>query len=161
MVFIVILFMSFLASSLPLLMSVMDVVAPYILLSTLICRGSRSAIDPSWSAYNFRKSLIDIPILSLIRSLAMLCKSSSVYRYMHMYKIQTTYIHTTKCIHMYKIQTKCIHTYMYTMLTPHTYLQCTQLMHIHVQNTDINMYMHTYIYVYNAYTTYMICNTHN
>lgn len=71
--FMVIMVISLLVSSAPLLVSIVDVVAPCILLSTFACCSSCFTLNHDWAAYSFRTSLMDIPLLSLIRSLAIFC----------------------------------------------------------------------------------------
>ncbi|MCO5595234.1 hypothetical protein L7F22_049273 [Adiantum nelumboides] len=71
--FMVIMVASLLASSLPLLVSLVDVVAPCLLLSFFTCCNSCFKLHHDWAAYSFRTSLMDIPFLSLIRSLAIFC----------------------------------------------------------------------------------------
>jgi hypothetical protein len=80
-IFVAALLMSLFTSSLPLLISVTDVVASYILFSTLVCRHGSSHLSfrSTWSSYSFPSSLVDVPLLSLLRSLAMLCKSSHTF----------------------------------------------------------------------------------
>eukprot|EP00250_Pteridium_aquilinum_P010147 c19178_g1_i1 orf=513-1226(-) len=73
MLFMVIMVASLLVSSLPLLISLVDVIAPCVLLSTFTCCSSCFKLHRDWAAYNFRTSLMDIPLLSLIRSLAIFC----------------------------------------------------------------------------------------
>lgn len=64
---------SLLVSSAPLLVSIVDVITPCILLSTFACCSSCFRLNRDWVAYSFRTSLMDIPLLSLIRSLAIFC----------------------------------------------------------------------------------------
>ncbi|MCO5549117.1 hypothetical protein L7F22_002583 [Adiantum nelumboides] len=61
---------SLLISCVPLLISIVDVALPCILLSTFTCCNSCFS---GWAAYNIGTSVADIPLLSLIRSLAIFC----------------------------------------------------------------------------------------
>lgn len=72
--FVIMLVGSLLISSATLLVSIVDVLAPCIILSTLAdrCR-SCFGLTHGWSSYSFRTSLLDIPLLSLLRSLAIFC----------------------------------------------------------------------------------------
>lgn len=74
--FMVIMVASFLVSSAPLLVSLVDVIAPCILLSTFACCSSCFGLKRDWAAYSFRTSMLDIPLLSLLRSFAILCAYS-------------------------------------------------------------------------------------
>lgn len=74
MLFMVIMVVSLLVSCAPLLISIVDVVVPCVLLSTFACCTSCFGLYGGWTTYNVRTSIVDIPLLSLIRSLAIFCK---------------------------------------------------------------------------------------
>jgi hypothetical protein len=65
---------SFLISSMPLLVSIADIAIPCTLLSTFTCCESCFSFRIDWSSYNFRSSLVDIPFVSLVRSVVAICK---------------------------------------------------------------------------------------
>ncbi|KAH7299016.1 hypothetical protein KP509_25G069600 [Ceratopteris richardii] len=71
--FMVIMVASLLVSSLPLLVSLVDVIAPCVLLSTFTCCRSCFKLHHDWETYSFRTSLMDIPLVSLVRSLIIFC----------------------------------------------------------------------------------------
>lgn len=73
MLFMVIMVVSLLVSCAPLLISIVDVVVPCVLLSTFACCTSCFGLYGDWTTYNVRTSIVDIPLLSLIRSLAIFC----------------------------------------------------------------------------------------
>jgi len=56
----------------PLLVSILDIA---IVFSVFTCCSSCFAFRADWATYSFRGSLVDIPLLSLGRSLIALCKS--------------------------------------------------------------------------------------
>eukprot|EP00249_Psilotum_nudum_P018569 c26867_g1_i2 orf=988-2307(+) len=67
---------SLMVSSAPLLVSVTDIITPCIVLSTFTCCATCFGFKSDWAAYGFRTSLLDIPFLSLVRSLAIFCAYS-------------------------------------------------------------------------------------
>ncbi|KAH7292813.1 hypothetical protein KP509_28G000100 [Ceratopteris richardii] len=70
MFFMLFMLASLLVSCAPLLISVVDIAMPCILLSAFACCNS---CFRGWTSYNLGSSVADIPLLSLIRSLAILC----------------------------------------------------------------------------------------
>ncbi|KAH7292812.1 hypothetical protein KP509_28G000100 [Ceratopteris richardii] len=69
MFFMLFMLASLLVSCAPLLISVVDIAMPCILLSAFACCNS---CFRGWTSYNLGSSVADIPLLSLIRSLAIL-----------------------------------------------------------------------------------------
>eukprot|EP00249_Psilotum_nudum_P017785 c26490_g1_i2 orf=663-2615(-) len=67
---------SLLVTSAPLLVSLVDVISPCVLLSTFTCCTTCFGRRQDWTTYSFRTSLLDIPLLSLVRSLAIFCAYS-------------------------------------------------------------------------------------
>lgn len=55
----------------PLLMCILDVMLPWILLSTSL--GYASDLRMLWASYSFGSSLLDIPTISLLRSVVIIC----------------------------------------------------------------------------------------
>lgn len=72
--FIIFMLGSLLISSMPLLVSIADIAIPCTLLSTFTCCESCFSFRIDWSSYSFRSSLVDIPFVSLVRSVAVICK---------------------------------------------------------------------------------------
>uniref|UniRef100_A0A0C9S4B7 TSA: Wollemia nobilis Ref_Wollemi_Transcript_25419_2929 transcribed RNA sequence n=1 Tax=Wollemia nobilis TaxID=56998 RepID=A0A0C9S4B7_9CONI len=68
--FMVIMLGSLLVFSAPVFVAIADIVVPSALLSAF---RSRHGLKLDWNVYNFRSSLIDIPLISLIRSLIIIC----------------------------------------------------------------------------------------
>uniref|UniRef100_A0A0D3CU14 MENTAL domain-containing protein n=1 Tax=Brassica oleracea var. oleracea TaxID=109376 RepID=A0A0D3CU14_BRAOL len=68
-------FLSFILFSAPIFLSVADAVLPSIILSSFfsLLRLSPSTVSSHISNYDFRYSLIDIPLISIIRSAIILC----------------------------------------------------------------------------------------
>lgn len=64
---------SLLASSLPVLITVADVVVPCLIVSSITCLTCHSPAQ-HFRQYSFKTSLIDVPLVSLIRSLVIICK---------------------------------------------------------------------------------------
>lgn len=62
---------SLFVSSGPLLVSILDI---FVVLSAFTCCRSCFSFRADWATYSFRGSLVDIPLLSVGRSLAALCK---------------------------------------------------------------------------------------
>ncbi|CAM6004522.1 unnamed protein product, partial [Sphagnum balticum] len=71
--FIIFMLGSLLVSSMPLLVSIADIAIPCTLLSTFTCCESCFSFRIDWSSYSFRSSLVDIPFVSLVRSVAAIC----------------------------------------------------------------------------------------
>ncbi|CAF2170760.1 unnamed protein product [Brassica napus] len=69
-------FLSFILFSAPIFLSVADAVLPSIILSSFssLLRLSPASVSSHISNYDFRYSLIDIPLISIIRSSIILCK---------------------------------------------------------------------------------------
>ena len=69
-------FLSFILFSAPIFLSVADAVLPSIILSSFfsLLRLSPSTVSSHISNYDFRYSLVDIPLISIIRSAIILCK---------------------------------------------------------------------------------------
>ncbi|CAF2081159.1 BnaA06g01510D [Brassica napus] len=65
---------SLLASSLPVLITVADVVIPCLIVSSITCLTCHSTAE-HLRQYNFKTSFIDVPLISLLRSLAIICLS--------------------------------------------------------------------------------------
>ncbi|XP_048637733.1 uncharacterized protein LOC125610076 [Brassica napus] len=65
---------SLLASSLPVLITVADVVVPCLIVSSITCLTCHSAAE-HLRQYSFKTSFIDVPLISLLRSLAIICLS--------------------------------------------------------------------------------------
>ncbi|AAF30324.1 unknown protein; 18223-15857 [Arabidopsis thaliana] len=65
---------SLLASSLPVLITVADVVVPCLIVSSITCLTCHSPAQ-HFRQYSFKTSLIDVPLVSLIRSLVIICLS--------------------------------------------------------------------------------------
>ncbi|VVB00414.1 unnamed protein product [Arabis nemorensis] len=65
---------SLLASSLPVLITVVDVVVPCLIVSSITCLTCYSASE-HFLQYSFKNSFIDVPLISLLRSLAIICLS--------------------------------------------------------------------------------------
>lgn len=63
---------SLLASSLPVLITVADVVVPCVIVSSITCLTCHSASE-HLRQYSFKTSFIDVPLISLLRSLAIIC----------------------------------------------------------------------------------------
>ncbi|KAL1221986.1 hypothetical protein V5N11_013708 [Cardamine amara subsp. amara] len=63
---------SLLASSLPVLITVADVLVPCLIVSSITCLTCHS-ITEHLRLYSFKNSLIDVPIISFLRSLVILC----------------------------------------------------------------------------------------
>jgi hypothetical protein len=72
--FVIFMLGSLLISSMPLLVSIADIAIPCTLLSTFTCCESCFSFRIDWSSYSFRSSLVDIPFVSLVRSVAAICK---------------------------------------------------------------------------------------
>ncbi|KAJ0231028.1 AB hydrolase-1 domain-containing protein [Hirschfeldia incana] len=70
--FMVAMLVSLLVSSLPVLVSILDVFVPTFLLSSFTCL-SCSSFTHHLSRYSFKTSLTDIPLVSLIRSFLVIC----------------------------------------------------------------------------------------
>jgi hypothetical protein len=68
--FMILMLGSLLVSSIPLLVTVADISVPWIVLSTFTCCKSCFSSRVDWSSYSFRSSLVDIPLISFVRSLA-------------------------------------------------------------------------------------------
>ncbi|KFK35772.1 hypothetical protein AALP_AA4G034100 [Arabis alpina] len=62
---------SLLASSLPILITVVDVLVPCLIVSSLTCLTCSSASE-HFRSYSFKTSFIDVPLISLLRSLAII-----------------------------------------------------------------------------------------
>jgi hypothetical protein len=73
--FMILMLGSLLVSSVPLLVTIADISIPCIVLSTFTCCESCFSFRVDWSSYSFHSSLVDIPLISLVRSLAAICKS--------------------------------------------------------------------------------------
>ncbi|XP_057772932.1 uncharacterized protein LOC130992347 isoform X1 [Salvia miltiorrhiza] len=73
--FVVVMVASLLAVSLPLVVSVCDAVLPCLLIPSFTCVGCVS-IKEHLQRYAFRSSLVDIPVVSIVRSLIILCAYS-------------------------------------------------------------------------------------
>ncbi|XP_010500890.1 PREDICTED: uncharacterized protein LOC104778197 [Camelina sativa] len=65
---------SLLASSLPVLITVADVVVPCLIVSSITCLTCHSTAE-QLRLYSFKSSLIDVPPISFLRSLVILCLS--------------------------------------------------------------------------------------
>ncbi|KAL0796668.1 hypothetical protein Bca101_068045 [Brassica carinata] len=65
---------SLLASSLPVLITVADVVVPCLIVTGITCLTCHSAAE-HLRQYSFKTSFIDVPLISLLRSLAIICLS--------------------------------------------------------------------------------------
>ncbi|KAL9309488.1 putative haloalkane dehalogenase [Arabidopsis thaliana] len=65
---------SLLASSLPVLITVADVVVPCLIVSSITCLTCHSPAQ-HFRQYSFKTSLIDVPLVSLLRSLVIICLS--------------------------------------------------------------------------------------
>ncbi|CAL9218715.1 unnamed protein product [Arabidopsis halleri] len=74
MFFVAAMMASLLASSLPVLITVADVVVPCLIVSSITCLTCHSTAE-HFRLYSFKSSLIDVPLVSLLRSLAILCLS--------------------------------------------------------------------------------------
>jgi len=72
--FIIFMLGSLLILSMPLLVSIADIAIPCTLLSTFTCCESCFSFRIDWSNYSFRSSLVDIPFVSLVHSVAAICK---------------------------------------------------------------------------------------
>jgi hypothetical protein len=72
--FIIFMLGSLLISLMPLLVSIADITIPCTLLSTFTCCESCFSFRIDWSSYSFRSSLVDIPFVSLVRSVAAIYK---------------------------------------------------------------------------------------
>ncbi|XP_028756189.1 uncharacterized protein LOC114715481 [Neltuma alba] len=70
--FMVAMLVSLLVTSLPVLVALVDVLVPSVLLSNFMCVSCRS-FKVHWRRYAFKSSLIDIPLVSVVRSLIILC----------------------------------------------------------------------------------------
>ncbi|KAJ7532107.1 hypothetical protein O6H91_14G072500 [Diphasiastrum complanatum] len=64
---------SLMLSSTPWFVCLGDILLPCALLSTFTCCTSCFSFRIDWSNYGFRSSLVDIPFISLVRSLAAIC----------------------------------------------------------------------------------------
>ncbi|KAH7443939.1 hypothetical protein KP509_02G056900 [Ceratopteris richardii] len=71
-IFMVIMVASLLVSSLPLLVSLVEETAPCVLPSIFTCCHSCFKLHHDWETYSFHMNLMDIPLVSLIRSLIIL-----------------------------------------------------------------------------------------
>ncbi|XP_010479793.1 PREDICTED: uncharacterized protein LOC104758597 [Camelina sativa] len=63
---------SLLASSLPVLITVADVVVPCLIVSSITCLTCHSTAE-QLRLYSFKSSLIDVPLISFLRSLVIIC----------------------------------------------------------------------------------------
>jgi hypothetical protein len=75
--FMILMLASLLVSSVPLLVAIADIAIPCTVLSTFTCCESCLSFRIDWSTYSFRSSLVDIPLISVIRSVAAICKGFS------------------------------------------------------------------------------------
>jgi hypothetical protein len=75
--FMILMLASLLVSSVPLLVAIADIAIPCTVLSTFTCCESCLSFRIDWSTYSFRSSLVDIPLISVIRSVAAICKGLS------------------------------------------------------------------------------------
>ncbi|CAK9195848.1 unnamed protein product [Sphagnum jensenii] len=71
--FMILMLASLLVSSVPLLVAIADIAIPCAVLSTFTCCESCLSFRIDWSTYSFRSSLVDIPLISVIRSVAAIC----------------------------------------------------------------------------------------
>ncbi|KAK4267506.1 hypothetical protein QN277_024279 [Acacia crassicarpa] len=70
--FMAVMLVSLLVTSLPVLLAVVDVLVPGVLLSSFMCMSCRG-FKEHWRRYSFKSSLIDIPLVSVVRSFIILC----------------------------------------------------------------------------------------
>lgn len=63
---------SLLVISAPVFVAIADIVIPFALLSTYKCISCHS-LKLDWGSYSFRSSLVDIPLISVVRSLIIVC----------------------------------------------------------------------------------------
>eukprot|EP01018_Ginkgo_biloba_P021043 Gb_13616 [translate_table: standard] len=71
--FMVIMVGSLISSSAALIVAITDIILPCALLSTFTCCTTCYRLKFDWNTYDFRSSLVDIPLLSLVRSIIILC----------------------------------------------------------------------------------------
>lgn len=64
---------SLVASSAALIVVLADIIVPCALLSIFTCCNSCYTLKFDWNTYCFRSSLVDIPLLSLVRSIIIIC----------------------------------------------------------------------------------------
>uniref|UniRef100_A0A0D6R4X3 AB hydrolase-1 domain-containing protein n=1 Tax=Araucaria cunninghamii TaxID=56994 RepID=A0A0D6R4X3_ARACU len=72
-VFMVIMMGSLVTSSASMIVAMADMIVPCALLSMFTCCRSCYTFKFDWVTYSFRSSLVDVPLLSLIRSVVILC----------------------------------------------------------------------------------------
>lgn len=65
---------SLVASSAALIVVLADIIVPCALLSIFTCCNSCYTLKFDWNTYCFRSSLVDIPLLSLVRSIIIICR---------------------------------------------------------------------------------------
>eukprot|EP01018_Ginkgo_biloba_P016281 Gb_19642 [translate_table: standard] len=70
--FMMIMLGSLLVFSAPVFVAISDIIIPCALLSTFTCTACPS-MKNDWTHYSFRSSLVDIPLISMVRSLIILC----------------------------------------------------------------------------------------
>lgn len=63
---------SLLVVSAPVFVAIADIVLPFAFLSTFTCTTCHS-LKLDWGSYSFRTSLVDIPLISVVRSLIIVC----------------------------------------------------------------------------------------
>ena len=73
--FMVAMVVSLLVSSLPLLVAIGDVLVPFVLISSFTCIGCYG-LKEHLRRYAFKSSLTDIPLVSVVRSLIIICTVS-------------------------------------------------------------------------------------
>lgn len=73
--FVVVMVASLLAVSLPLVVAVSDAVVPCLLIPSFTCVGC-VGVKEHLRRYAFRSSLVDIPAVSIVRSLIIMCMSA-------------------------------------------------------------------------------------
>ncbi|XP_074308148.1 uncharacterized protein LOC141643026 [Silene latifolia] len=71
--FLITLLISFLFFSAPVLIAVADTIIPSALLSASLSNSSLQSISSHFNNYDFRFSLIDIPLISILRSIVIIC----------------------------------------------------------------------------------------
>jgi len=71
--FMLIMIGSLVASSAALIVAIADLIVPCALLSVFTCCNSCYTLKFDWDTYSFRSSLVDIPLVSLVRSIIILC----------------------------------------------------------------------------------------
>jgi hypothetical protein len=72
--FMLIMIGSLVASSAALIVAIADLIVPCALLSVFTCCNSCYTLKFDWDTYSFRSSLVDIPLVSLVRSIIILCR---------------------------------------------------------------------------------------